>query len=332
VRGVTGEAATVDVDVLFIPVFGAGDKLADVAWVDAATRGEIARARGTGEFHGRLFDVFATPTLGDGVRTRRIALVGAGVAADRTPERWRRLAATSGYAARRFGADSCAFLVRGIDKRDEVVAAAQHAADGLMAADFIDASYRKSEEPVRVPRRRLVVVPGADQAAVAASVARGQVLAECANFARRLANEPANVLTTVEFASRVSRAATEAGLGVDVLDEKRIRELGMGLLLSVAQGSDLPPRVIVLRHEPAGAPASSRLALVGKAVTFDTGGVSIKPADGMDQGAAAGDRGHSGCGEHGEWPGHEARRRRAGRERHDSRSDQHRRRRASDSR
>jgi leucyl aminopeptidase len=109
------------------------------------------------------------------------------------------------------------------------------------------------------------------------------VLGECVNFTRALANEPANVLTPAEFADRVASAASGVGLGVDVLDEARIRELGMRLLLSVAQGSALPPRVIVLRHEPANAPAGPVLGLIGKGITFDTGGVSIKPADGMER-------------------------------------------------
>ena len=78
-------------------------------------------------------------------------------------------------------------------------------------------------------------------------------------------------------------SAKSAGLAVEVLDEHAIARLGMGLLLGVARGSAEPPRVIVLRHEPAGAPAAPVLGLVGKGITFDTGGISIKPADGMER-------------------------------------------------
>jgi leucyl aminopeptidase len=91
------------------------------------------------------------------------------------------------------------------------------------------------------------------------------------------------VLTPREFADRAARIGREAGLTVDILDEHQIARLNMGLLLGVARGSDEPPRVIVLKHEPPGAPSVPVLGLVGKGITFDTGGISIKPADGMER-------------------------------------------------
>ena len=275
----TVEAADAAVDVLFIPVSGPDDTIEDLPWLDRASRGEIARARASREFRARLFDVFVTPA-GDGCLARRIALVGAGPEAERNAERWRRIAATAGYAARRFGATTAGFLVRGAASP---VLAAQHIADGCTAADFDGGVYKERADRADRPLNIVVLVPGAEAGRLAASVTRGRVIAEGANFARGLANEPANVLTPAEFAERVAGAAREAGLGVEVLDETRIRELGMRLLLSVAQGSPLPPRLIVLRHTPDNAPASPVLALVGKGITFDTGGVSIKPADGMER-------------------------------------------------
>ncbi len=91
------------------------------------------------------------------------------------------------------------------------------------------------------------------------------------------------MLTPEEFANRVSAAASGAGLAVDVLDEHRIKDLKMELLLGVARGSAVPARLVVIRHEPKGAPATPVIGLIGKGVTFDTGGVSIKPADGMER-------------------------------------------------
>ena len=275
----TRAGAAAAVDLLFIPVFQ-DDTLADVPGLDEATGGEVGRARTTGEFRGKLYDVFATPVTGPGWRARRIALVGAGAAADADAERVRRIAAACGYAARRRRARSVGFLVRG----GVSAAAAQHVADGLSAVEFESACYRQRTDADGIdPARVEVIVPGADDAAVAALVARGRIIGECANFARALANEPGNVLTPREFAARVSAAASGAGLGVEVLDEERIRALHMGLLLGVAQGSAEPPRVIVVRHEPPGAPASPVLGFVGKGITFDSGGISIKPADGMER-------------------------------------------------
>ncbi len=109
------------------------------------------------------------------------------------------------------------------------------------------------------------------------------MLAECTNLARALGNEPANVLTPRELARRAEAAAEGTTLSVTVLDEAEIRARGMGLLLGVAQGSAEPPRVIVIEHNPPGAPPGPVLGLVGKGITFDTGGISIKPADGMER-------------------------------------------------
>jgi len=115
------------------------------------------------------------------------------------------------------------------------------------------------------------------------SVARGRILGESSNLARELANEPGNTLTPREFAKRAAAIASEAGVRVEILDEHKIAELGMGLLLGVARGSSEPPRLIVFRYDPPGAPEKPVLGLVGKGITFDTGGISIKPAEGMER-------------------------------------------------
>ena len=133
---------------------------------------------------------------------------------------------------------------------------------------------------------QVVLEPGAPQDArktASEAADRGRVFGESCNVARWLANEPGNTLTPRVFADRAAAIAAEAKLGVDVLDETRIAELGMGLLLGVARGSSEPPRLIVLHHDPAGAPGTPVLGLVGKGITFDSGGISIKPADGMER-------------------------------------------------
>jgi leucyl aminopeptidase len=98
-----------------------------------------------------------------------------------------------------------------------------------------------------------------------------------------LSNEPSNTLTPRVFADRAVALAKDAGLSVEIIDEKRIAELKMGLLLGVARGSAEPPRLVILRHEPMKALEGPVLGLVGKGITFDTGGISIKPADNMDK-------------------------------------------------
>ncbi len=278
--GTSAGAESIDVDMLFVPVFEDGDRLEDLPGLDASTGGDLARARETGEFRCRLFETFITRINQGGYRADRVALVGAGRRADADAERLRRVAAACSYTARLRSMRSAAWVVRaGLDP----IRTAQIGADGMSAAEFDSGTYKTDRDAGVFPERIVIVAPGAETAALDAAVFRGRTLGESANFARELANEPANVLTPREFASRVAAMATGVGLSVDVLDETRIRELKMGLLLGVAQGSAEPPRLVVIRHDPPGAPETPVLGFIGKGVTFDTGGVSIKPADGMER-------------------------------------------------
>src|SRR5262249_23897823 len=149
-------------------------------------------------------------------------------------------------------------------------------------ANFDGAMYKTDDQPrTWLESAELVFAPGIPD--IERAVERGRVLGECSNLARELSNEPSNALTPRGFADRAAALAREAGLTVEILDERRIAELGMGLLLGVANGSHQPPRLIVIRHEPKGAPASLVLGFIGKGITFDTGGISIKPAENMDR-------------------------------------------------
>src|SRR5256712_9559511 len=115
-------------------------------------------------------------------------------------------------------------------------------------------------------------------------MARGRIIGESQNVTRDVGNEPSNHLTPRMLAQRAEAMAREAGLSCEILDEKKIAELKMGALLSVAQGSAEPPRLMVLTYNPPQAkPGAPVLGLVGKAITFDTGGISIKPAQDMEK-------------------------------------------------
>ncbi len=167
----------------------------------------------------------------------------------------------------------------------ELALLAQAAAEGLTLAEFHGGTYKTTDPaPAPVPSWT-VVVEGGDAAVkkAADAVTRGRILGEASNLARGLSNEPGNTLTPREFAKRASAIASEAGVQVDILDEREIERLGMGMLLGVARGSVEPPRLMVFRYDPPGAPSTPVLGLVGKGITFDTGGISIKPADGMEK-------------------------------------------------
>jgi leucyl aminopeptidase len=131
-----------------------------------------------------------------------------------------------------------------------------------------------------------IVVPGAAEALAAGlsgAAHRGATLGGCTNLARELVDEPGGVLTPRELAARAADLVAGPGVTIDVLDDKAIAALGMGLLGGVARGSHEPPRLLVIRYDPAGAPAAPVLGLVGKGITFDAGGISMKPAAGMER-------------------------------------------------
>ena len=115
------------------------------------------------------------------------------------------------------------------------------------------------------------------------AVARGRILAEAQNFTRGLVNEPANRLTPWKVVEAAQKMASEYQLECEVLEREQMEKLGMGALLGVAQGSAEPPALIVIRYRPAQAESKAHLGLVGKGVTFDSGGISIKPAEGMEK-------------------------------------------------
>src|SRR5918994_398101 len=140
----------------------------------------------------------------------------------------------------------------------------------------------------KIPRIAFLADTGLDspemiQAIAEGAARRGRIIGEHCNIARQLDNEPGNALTPSVFASRLADIARNGGLSVDVLDHHELERLGMGMLLGVGRGSAEPPRLVAIRYEPAGAPASPVLGLVGKGITFDTGGISIKPAADMDR-------------------------------------------------
>jgi leucyl aminopeptidase len=276
----------VDCDLLAMPWFE-GEGADAVSGLDAATGGEVGRAIRSGEFNAELYQVFVTPIVDAGWCARRVVLVGAAKRGSFDDDVARKIATVAGMAARERRAERTAFLLRaaessasgGRDCRELV----QPVTEGLTLSEFDGALYKTTEtNRPNSPAWSLVGYPDGDGDA-AAAIERGRTLAHCSNLARGLVAEPGNRLTPREFVRRVEGIVAGCGVAVDVLDESRIAELGMGLLLGVGQGSSEPPRLIVLRHDPPGAPDKPVLGLVGKGVTFDSGGISIKSADGMER-------------------------------------------------
>ncbi|MBX3278559.1 MAG: leucyl aminopeptidase [Acidobacteria bacterium] len=244
--------------------------------IDRRSGGVVSSLVETGEFIGKSGETAWIHSPGD-LRARRLLLAGAGKQADFTQDSVRRMAGAAARLLRGKKVRSFAFMspIAGGDS-------AQAAVEGALLALFEPDKYHTNDRTESRLEEMTLVADSGDIENVERAISRGRIIAESANFARDIINEPSNILTPSELARRAGEIAEQYGLALDVLDEARMKDLGMGSLLGVAQGSNEPPRLIVLRYT---APIASgeTVAIVGKGVTFDTGGISIKPAEGMEK-------------------------------------------------
>jgi len=214
-----------------------------------------------------------------GVAAKRVLLAGAGKAEKFDPAEMRKLVGAAVRFLKPKGVKSVALALEGSRAG---AAFAEAAVEGAILGGFEPDRYKTKEEDKKSVDAFTVVAPGG-AAELDAAVARGRLIAEAQNFTRALVNEPANLLGPSKMAEAARALAAEYGLECDVLDEPRMKALGMGALLGVAQGSAEPPALIVLAYKPAQFSSKDQLGLVGKGVTFDSGGISIKPSDGMEK-------------------------------------------------
>ena len=276
----SGAVRSCEADLLCAPVFEDDDN-DDLRELDAAAGGAIGRARTSGELNGKLHEVYLTDVADAAWGTRRVLLVGAGPRDGYAADRARTVAGAAGVAARGRRARRLAFSCGGSGEAASMV---QAVAEGLVLGAFRDTRF-KTDDPDSLPLSGVELVLGREpDADVQAAARRGALLAGCTNLARELSNEPANLFTPRVFADRALDLASGPRTSVEVLTEEAIASHGMGLVEGVAQGSAEPPRVIVMRYEPedAGEGTGPVLGLIGKGVTFDTGGISIKPSESMD--------------------------------------------------
>ncbi len=278
-RLVVGPASSVEADVLAVPVFSDADTLPPDLPDDV--REPLAGLRGTRELKGEVCEQHWLASAG--LTAGRVLALGAGAASAVTPDVARRLGTAAGLACRARGQGRVAVLCHGVLQGDAIVRAL---AEGLTMAAFHVDAYKTKDRKLADLQSAAIVVAEGGAATSSDAVALGGVLGEATNIARAFAHEPPNVLTPKVLAERAQELFAGTAVQVDVLDEAQLHAHHMGLLLGVAQGSAHVPRMVVLTYTPGGAAGPSAgpvLGLVGKAVTFDTGGISIKPADNMDR-------------------------------------------------
>jgi leucyl aminopeptidase len=215
-----------------------------------------------------------------------VCVVGLGKPEDFTLDRVRQAAAFGAKALRQAGSKKIATVVPGLGAGSiDAESAGQATAEGLVLGLWRFRKYRtdgnSENEKTEITDATLVERDAGKLDALKRGAARGKIFAEATNLARELANEPSNNLTPTRLANIARSMAREHKLEFHVIDRVKAKRLGMGAFLGVAQGSEEPPAMIVLRYWGAGKEAEPGLGLIGKGITFDSGGISLKPGEGM---------------------------------------------------
>jgi len=248
--------------------------------LDQATGGAVRKAIAASRFTGKarqFLDIVAP----NGVNAGRIVLAGLGKPADANAKAWQDWAGAAYGQVANSGAASLTLMVDAMDGPLSAAAAAANAAFGIDLASYRFDRYRTKEKPEQKPSLTETSVMCADAAAAEAAHKPMAEVAAGVCLARDLVSEPANILYPESLAQRCTELASQ-GVDVEVMDEARLESIGMHTLLAVGQGSARDSRVVVMRWLGADDEDAAPIALVGKGVTFDTGGISLKPAGGME--------------------------------------------------
>lgn len=278
-----GECREISCDMLAFPVFL--DEDADspaLKALDATVRGAVRAVLLSKEFKPELHQTcrIFNPA---GLKARHLLLVGAGKKAQYEPSKLRETAGAAVRAARSLSCRKLAFLCRGDHPAG---LAARVSAEGALYANYELDLYKTRDKEEKDIRDFLILFDRRiSYREVREGIRRGTIVGDATNFARTLANEPSNILTPAQFAERALAISAQAGLTARVLEKEEMEKLGMNALLAVSRGSEEAPKLILLETKSAekkkrsGAPLC---ALIGKGITFDSGGISIKPSEKME--------------------------------------------------
>lgn len=286
----TGPALQAQVDVLAFTTFGDPSKDAVFKSADQALGGHLTEVAKAESFEGKAGQSLSIYTQGK-LPAKRVVVIGAGARGDFSNANLRDVTAAIAQSANKMNAASVGFLLPALGGNRDVQLA-QMAVEGVHLGTYKFGRYLTSEDhkkPQSLKSFGLITdvkgkKPSAAQAKqLTAAIARGAAIGQATNYARDLINEPAAVATPAHIAAQAQAIAKKhkGSLSVTVLDAKKCAELGMGMFLAVGQGSDQEPRFVHMTYKPAKKP-KKKIALIGKGVTFDSGGYSLKPSASME--------------------------------------------------
>lgn len=247
--------------------------------LDKALGGQLSRLKESEDFSGKSGETLSLPDV-PGIHANRLLLVGLGKSERLNAAGLQRALAT---AARQISTKRVEHVAVAIAADGPDLTLAQRVRTAATAMEIASTGqdlFRAEKKRYPFSKVDVLVDPGADIKSLKSALQEGQVLGEAVNLARQLVNLPAKDLYPATFADRAVDLAKQHGLNCEVLDEKTLAEEKMGSLLGVAAGSDRPPRIVYLEHN-GGSPNSPVLALIGKGVTFDSGGLSLKSNENM---------------------------------------------------
>ena len=274
----------VETEVLIVPVLDHGEKDKNEAQAAAGDDGvrnaakELAAANEiTGKSHETV--LFHRP---QGLKAKRLLFVGGGKAKNFGSAEVRKQAG----AAVRFlkSRNFKRFAILAPEHANDTAGVVRAVVEGAFVANFDPDTYKSDRKDQSV--EEITIVTGDAREQIERAVEEGRIVGESQNFTRELVNEPGNRMTPTMMAQRAREMVKTLNvpeLTIETYGAEKLHELKMGAFWSVSQGSDEPPALIVARYEPKGAPEKPLIGLVGKGITFDTGGISIKPAEGMEK-------------------------------------------------
>ena len=272
--------ADVETECLVVVALDRGEKdkaNASLEITDDRVKKAAADVIASGEVTGKNFETTLLHGPGN-LEAKRLLIVGGGKDKSFSSYELRRVVGAAVRALKSKTIRSFAFVLPASISSEE---AAKASVEGAFIGNFDPDVYKSDRKDQKIDS--LTIVASGDQAKLQQAMEQGRIIGESQNFTRVLVNEPSNRMTPTILADHAKKMCAEVGLKCEVYGADKIKELKMGAFWSVAQGSDEPPALIIMRYEPAGAPERPVLGLVGKGITFDTGGISIKPADGMEK-------------------------------------------------
>ena len=247
---------------------------------DPALEKAAADLISSGELTGKAYEAILLHRP-QGLKAKRLLIIGAGKAKNFSHLEVRKAAGTALRTLKPKMIKSCALVLPELSAGPED--AVRSIVEGAVVADYDPDTYRSDRKDYSMKEVTVVAPAGSDQATLQRALEQARIIGDSQNFTRELVNEPSNRLTPTILADRAKKMCESVGLKCELMGPDKIKEMKMGAFWSVAQGSDEEPRLIVMKYEPQGAPQQPMLGLVGKGITFDTGGISIKPADGMEK-------------------------------------------------